>query len=296
MLQPTFWIGDFASPLALSPAAWQSAAASIMSAVVALGILAAMGIYACHVVSTRARKHRENRDAMMSGAELISPQTLRTGTRVVADLAASGSGRAVSGVLVAVTAQHLEIDLDAGFWGPPTGTPVEIIVTAAGAAYRGQTYSVENRVANGKTLMVISRPSWLARVQRRGHFRAVCEIAAIFAPIPASDGELAVYRCMLYDLSGSGVSIGSPVSLPVGRSLRARVPVPERPDMSVELKVRRESTGRAPDLPYLLHCEFTGLTEEMQNLIVLRCFELQKHAIRTRNRPDEEGGETKHAA
>jgi c-di-GMP-binding flagellar brake protein YcgR len=283
MLRPALWISAMLPGAHTSVTDLHHATVTAWTAAASCTVALSCAVVVRHALSGKQRRERLAECGMRIGAELISPKAVEPGTHVTIEMATGEGNRTGRGRMLAVTGRYVEIEIDPQLLPARIGTPLQVTLTSSAAAYRFHTCVIDHRVVDGNPLLVVIRPPWLERVQRRRFFRTPCEMPSLYAPTPAEDGELPAYRCMIYDLSAAGMCLGSPIPMEVGRRMRVRVPMPGKAELPVEMTVVRQTGAREMSLPHTLHCEYLRLPEETRDALAKRCFEIELRGLRNRH-------------
>jgi c-di-GMP-binding flagellar brake protein YcgR len=282
MMRPALWFCEILPGHHGSPASLHAALTVALFAAASCMIACCCVLIVVHVLRNKHDRERKAAAGIQQGAELISPKAVEIGTRVAIDLIDTDCRRSGHGTMRAVTGRYVELDVEPRLLPARIGAPLQVMLTSPTAAYRFHSYVVDHRADDGRLIIIVSRPPWLERVQRRRNFRIPCELPAILAPVPAQIAENPCYRCTIYDLSATGMSLGTPIEFDTGRVLRVPIPIPEGGEMPVEMKVVRISGARCTELPYTLHCEFASLPDESRNELMRQCFEMEMRLLRNR--------------
>lgn len=154
--------------------------------------------------------------------------------------------------------------------------PVLVTVAAPTAAY--QFYATILDVEIGEDVLVrVTRPPWVARIQRRQFFRVGVNLPTMVSVPNAGSGSEEFYCGAIRDISASGVRIGIPVRLKPDARISVRVPISDERGTRFDAQVLecRRAPGSEP-YPYLVQCAFLNLPSSAQELLLNFCLDLQR--------------------
>jgi c-di-GMP-binding flagellar brake protein YcgR len=180
---------------------------------------------------------------------------------------------------------------------PPVGAEITVTVQDADALYRfpGRVRDVRAEHPNSRTrLITLTRPMWLARLQRREHVRIALYLPALIYPGQRQDRP--PLHATLRDLSGGGfrAELSGPFgsseaeqllrALSEGAVLCVRLPLPVLPD-PLPARVRlAERTVVRGGLGVRVACTFLPLTAWEQEALIHHLFRIQQEQARSRDK------------
>jgi hypothetical protein len=199
--------------------------------------------------------------------------------------------------------------------GSPLGVTAVVIVTGETALYRFSARVVDVRADStrpGSLRLTLSRPLWLARIQRRQHVRVAMPIPATFERVgesfpetgplvPAKSASAAPslpLHAAILDLSGGGLraEVGRAMgareaallveAFVPGTLVSVRLPLPALSDAVLLARVRTcERTAVRGGLGVRLACQFLPMPHWEQEMLIHHIFRAQNEQLKTRFRP-----------
>jgi c-di-GMP-binding flagellar brake protein YcgR len=253
--------------------------ATLVSVAVALTVIVAA------ILTIALRLCREWVGARSTGfpdVEWVGSDVVEEGMSVSIEAPTTAGLRSGPAIIRAVQKRWLALaEPDSADLALGVGAPLQVQIQGASALYRFHTFVRDRRLVHGVPTLYVERPPKVEKVQRRNHFRVKVRLAAAVSDLRPGFDSTQPIRGTVECLSGGGFRIGLPIDLPAGTPLRLRVPQEPLAGRSFEAHVIRcEYASRLGTHRFRASCEFTHLAEEMRNLIVSYCFEVQREAMR----------------
>lgn len=212
-----------------------------------------------------------------------SSRGLRTGLRAMAEFPDATGARIVESTLSEVNKRWVRLTPNtpdqAGFVTP--GSPVRVTLVDESAAYCFFAI-VKDRRLKGEDI-ILSRPAWLERLQRREYFRIPLHMPALITSLQGKNDGNKMIRAEIENLSGGGFRVISSRHFEENSCLRVRLNDDVMGGASYEARVLRcIEEGEGVSARYHLQCEFLYITEDTRNMILRFCFDMQKEMLRKR--------------
>jgi c-di-GMP-binding flagellar brake protein YcgR len=218
-------------------------------------------------------------------SEVVSPDVLQEGWQATVQIPAPSGFLCLPARVGVMSRRWMALDLHGS--APPTtlkaGTPAIVMVTGETAAFRFHTGLRQGRQSNTEGALLVERPQWLEKIQRRAYFRVPVALPAVLS-LP--DGEtFHVYQGTLSDLSAGGFRMAIAIPLEAGLHVRLRVADEALSGFSFDARVicvNASPFGKGGRCA--VQCEFLYVTEELRDRLVAYCFDLQRAARKERQR------------
>jgi c-di-GMP-binding flagellar brake protein YcgR len=153
--------------------------------------------------------------------------------------------------------------------------PVAVTIQGESALFRFQSRIADRKVVDGVPTLVVAKPVWMEKVQRREYFRIGVHLPTALTLRGAENGESV--RGTIDNLSAGGFRIAVNEKLQDGAVFRVRIPAEALSGYTFDARVIRCTAARDfGPLRYRAHCEFLHLTEDNRSLIVSYCFDVQR--------------------
>ncbi|HXG25008.1 MAG TPA: PilZ domain-containing protein, partial [Chthonomonadales bacterium] len=222
--------------------------------------LASLALFTLYHWSRKAlRRWQAAQLHTMASGQIVSPDCIPRKTAAFIEIPTPSGIKRVTGTIQAIQPRGTVIAIPSSRFEEAfaPGTPLIVLATVRFAAYRFHASVVECRVNNGAWMVYLTRPQWVERVQRRNYVRVPVKLPTIVSLMrPSSEGDTLI-RGMIYNLSGGGAGVATPVALPQGTLIRVRVPLPMMGEAGFDARVTRCSPLEGDDsFHYLVQCEF----------------------------------------
>ncbi len=273
---------------------------SIVSGIIWGALLAGAGL-ACFGLLRDGKRFREWRRlrAEQAGEIVFSERALKVGQAVqIRDAANPDALRHAT--LCAIEKRTLRLRLErqpvhTRTETPQRGATLRLMIAGDGAIFRLETPVLDVAPCaekRGECLVMVKRPTWLARIQRRSHVRIPLALPASFEFAHPTDRltERTAQHGTIIDLSGGGLcaDIGGALGLrdsaellarlQPGVILRVRLPIPALSDPALARICLSERAAARGGLGVRVACEFLPMPPWEQDLIVQRLFRQQREA------------------
>ena len=183
---------------------------------------------------------------------------------------------AVEGRIGRVGTKSVEMLIEDTVSAPRRGTPVSATLTGAAGVISFESVVEDRTVTDRQTLLYLSRPTIVSRVQRRENFRVPVQIPIVLTmAYPSDDGDT-MYRGVIQNLSGGGFRIAMPIAPATSTVLRARIPLFPIPEITFLARVIY--SGPLDSGEAYAQCLFIDIPEETRNLVINHCFGLERAA------------------
>jgi len=170
---------------------------------------------------------------------------------------------------------------DPGLVSLTTGHPLRLMIQTPDRVWEAESTLVARRSRpGGQVLLLVKRPVAALPIQRRRAHRMTVPATVRLLSVtgrPDSPGEIGAVEAQVRNLSAGGVQIETNVSLNVGERAMLALALP--PDVSVVAEaevIRIEQPPGGPTSLRFVAFRFLGLTEQDENRIVHRLFEIQR--------------------
>lgn len=250
--------------------------------------LASVALLALYQWSRKAlRRWQAAQLHTMAHSRIVSPNSIPQGTAAFIEIPTPAGIERIAGTVQAIQPRGVVIIVPVSRFETALapGTPLTVVATVHFAAYRFYASVVECRIINDARTVYLTRPQWVERVQRRNYVRVPVKLPTIVSPMRPSPDENALIRGVIYNLSGGGAGVATPMALPQGTLIRVRVPLPIIGEAGFDARVMRCSPLEGDDsFHYLLQCEFLYIPEETRSLIINYCFDVERDLLQQRIR------------
>ncbi|MGC8667105.1 MAG: flagellar brake protein [Chthonomonadales bacterium] len=167
-----------------------------------------------------------------------------------------------------------------------------VLVTVAAPTSAYQFYATVLSVEIAEDVQVrVTRPPWVARIQRRQFFRVGVDLPTMVSVSGGGSGSEEFYCGAIRDISASGARIGVPTQLKADTRITVRIPITdERGTLFHASVLECRRAPKSEPYPYVAQCAFTDLSCDTQELLLRYCFDLQrKHMLGDRASKREAG-------
>lgn len=182
------------------------------------------------------------------------------------------------GVIEAIGRRLVTIRVHCQGVSPRAGSPIEVTVIGRSAAYRFLSIVRGFREGPGASAIVLARPPWVEKIQRREYFRVPIEAPTSVTARGPGQAQPITMACTIKDLSAGGVRLVCPAPLPTDTFLAIRVPTSAESVTRFEARVRSCGAECGSTDRFVIGCEFDRMDEDTRNRLVNYCFDLERSA------------------
>jgi c-di-GMP-binding flagellar brake protein YcgR len=217
--------------------------------------------------------------------EVVSPELLKEGWQATIQVPAESGLLSLPARIAAIerrwmTLSLLDRNVPASL---RAGTPALVTVTGETAAFRFHAGIRDGRPPTNDGTLLVQRPVWLEKIQRRANFRVPVSLPAVLSLPEGQDGEFKVYQACVSDFSAGGFRAAMSAELKAGDHARLRISDAALSGFSFDARVIHcEPTRLSASARFLVHCEFLYVTDDLRDRLVAYCFDLQRAARRAR--------------